>query len=222
MTAVHKTLGGLTFQVVDPMTYPHGNFCFDEEEPILAPWLEFRGGSTVVDVGACFGSFTMPALAAGARVVAFEPSDDGERILRENVALNGWSARCDVRKCAVFDVGSTYPAALHDSVFRHSYPAAYVVYSTLDSEIREHVDAIKIDVEGGELGVLRGAMRILSSWHPTLLIEDHEGINHGHIVSDYPTSVGSRSAILSLLSGLGYSIERAEYACNRGYIIARA
>jgi len=37
------------------------------------------------------------------------------------------------------------------------------------------VDLIKIDVEGGELGVLKGAIGLLKKWHPVLIFEHGKG-----------------------------------------------
>jgi hypothetical protein len=41
------------------------------------------------------------------------------------------------------------------------------------------VDLIKIDVEGGELGVLKGATKIIEKFHPVIIFE------HGLGASDY-------------------------------------
>lgn len=48
-----------------------------------------------------------------------------------------------------------------------------VELKTLDQVIPEdlRIDLIKIDVEGAELGVLRGAKHILSQWHPVVIFE---------------------------------------------------
>jgi hypothetical protein len=37
------------------------------------------------------------------------------------------------------------------------------------------VDFIKVDVEGGELGVLKGSERTLKRWHPVCIIEQKPG-----------------------------------------------
>lgn len=219
---VRKTICGHSFFVTSPTEYPYGNGCFDEEEPIHAAWCAVPSAGLVVDVGASFGAFTLPALANGCRLLAFEPSDDGARILAENVRANGWSDRCTIKRVALFD-GGVYPVALHRSVFKDSYPAQSVTYSTLDEQVGgADVAAIKIDIEGGELGCLQGAQQTLTRCRPLVLIEDHAGIMPGHVVSDYPASVGGTDAVISLLSGLGYGVERISWDCNRRYLIARA
>ena len=50
----------------------------------------------------------------------------------------------------------------------------------------EAIRAIKIDVEGAELGVLRGAMSTLSVYHPKLIVEFSESMQaaFGHSCSE--------------------------------------
>jgi hypothetical protein len=61
-------------------------------------------------------------------------------------------------------------------------------------------DFIKIDVEGAELRVLKGARRILSNGAPRLLVELHQGIDPG----------GQRDPgeVVQYLARLGYSRTR--------------
>ena len=60
---------------------------------------------------------------------------------------------------------------------RQPYPAGAIVrpitvdLRRLDDLIPGRVDFIKIDVEGAELGALRGAERLLRRWQPALLFE---------------------------------------------------
>jgi len=214
-----------SFRVVDPSTYPHGHTTFDEEEPIHEHWARFGNGHTVIDIGACFGSFTLPALARGARVVAFEPSDDGLQILNKNVGVNGWWSRLDLWSATLWD-DTPYSQALFDDVFGRSYPATRgkAWFATLDSIWPRTRDtmlhAIKIDVEGAEWHVLQGALETIKRHRPTLLIEDHDGIAPGLIVSDYPASIDSSLRICSLLRDLGYETTPLTFASNRKYIVA--
>jgi hypothetical protein len=59
-----------------------------------------------------------------------------------------------------------------------------VISSTLDdlfSNIK--IDIIKIDTEGMELAVLRGAKRIIQEFHPRLFIESHSQDNYEAIMA---------------------------------------
>lgn len=222
---VLRTNRDTTFRVVDPSTYPHGHTTFDEEEPVHEHWARFGAGHTVVDVGACWGSYTLPALARGARVVAFEPSDDGPDIIRKSVAANGWDERMTLSTCVLWD-DTPPPQALFDDVFSRHYPGTNVVarLTTLDTVLaagaRTLVDCIKIDVEGAELGVIQGGLETIRAHKPVLLVEDHEGIAPGLIVSDYPSSIDSSRRIHELLRGLGYETTDLTFGGNRKYIVA--
>jgi hypothetical protein len=72
---------------------------------------------------------------------------------------------------------------------------------TLDDYVRERglsrVDVVKIDVEGHELAVLKGAVATLGRYHPLLLVE---------IRSEFLRQAGtSRDAVYAFLKELGYA-----------------
>ena len=51
-----------------------------------------------------------------------------------------------------------------------------VTQKTLDSFEFKHVDLIKINVEGGELGVVNGAINTIHKWKPVVLFEQNEKV----------------------------------------------
>lgn len=67
---------------------------------------------------------------------------------------------------------------------------------TLDSYGFDRVAAMKIDVEGAELDVIRGAAETLARWRPLLLVEIEQRHHAGPI-----------SEVFSLLETMGYSGE---------------
>jgi FkbM family methyltransferase len=135
-----------------------------------------KPGALCFDVGANVGEKSEAMLAAGARVVAFEPSRD---------ALRELHARCDMysRWCVVeAAVGSAGGlATLHaardsgKSSLMHGWTVGdqryHVPVITLDSAIAAFgvPEYCKIDVEGWEIEVLRGLSRPL----PLLSFEFH-------------------------------------------------
>lgn len=217
---------GARFRVVDPASIGlerHTTATFDDHEPVFEPFVRaIRAGEVFVDVGACFGSYTMPALAKGATAIAYEPFDDGFAILTANVESNGWQSRCRVHKVALFD-GTPYPAELASDIFGAHYPAEELRTTTLDEDLDEGVcvDWMKLDVEGAELGVLVGAKRTIARCLPNFVIEDHDGIDPGKPVSDYPASVRSSERIHEMLRGLGYEIAIHRWDVSRKFIWAR-
>lgn len=118
-----------------------------------------RGARMLLDVGAAEGMYTLFFMARSGvrRVIAFEPTDRGEA-LRRNLRLNGLGddARLEVR-------GEFVGAADGPGMVR------------LDSLLgqAEFPLVVKVDVEGAEADVLRGAAGLLGRGDTTWLIETH-------------------------------------------------
>src|ERR1700730_14521957 len=141
-----------------------------------------RPGDTVIDVGANIGFMTsVMAKAAGHRgcVFAFEPHPTLYSRLVENVSLfaDQSSARViaepvaladsDGKENLVFDstlfARNSGVAGLRDSGFARGTESVCVATARLDRFVTDvNVALLKIDVEGAELRVLRGAERALT------------------------------------------------------------
>lgn len=183
-----------------------------EDEALLrdAHWWP-SSGEVALDAGAAIGSYTIPALMRGARVVAVDPDTEATCVLDRIAALNSLVSY-EVRNCALFD-GPGYPPemriALETSAYPWLIPAPDVEWRTLDQLVAEceltRLDWIKIDVEGAELGVLRGGQESLARFHPRLLIEDHTGIY------SYVARMDSARQCRELLAGLGYVIDEVPF-----------
>jgi FkbM family methyltransferase len=142
---------------------------------------------TVVDVGAHSGIYSLIACAVSqAEVIAFEPVPRVFRRLEANVSLNGWAGRCVLREEAVSDqcnsVFFDVPISSNPTSGRllgvPSPPIAdrteriRVNAVTLDEACAGRpVDLVKIDVEGAEAKVLRGARHVIEEHRPTIVIE---------------------------------------------------
>jgi FkbM family methyltransferase len=229
MSTIDVETFGARYRVVEPsdIGYPqHSTHTFHDYEPVLERFVrDVQAGDVVIDAGACFGSYTLPALAKGARVIAYEPFRDALEILNANVSANGWADRCIVRPFALFD-GTPYPEALLGDVFGKHYPTRGVASLSLDADLAtldvERVDWIKLDIEGAELGALIGARKTLERHHPRLIIEDHEGVSPDPncMVSRYPETVNSRARIHAMLRELDYTFEVVRFDVSRFYIAA--
>lgn len=251
MNLVQLESFGRRIRVVDPDSMPAPGYAlgvFDDREPFIESWLRLAApGQVLVDVGARFGLYTLPAIAYGAIVVAYEPSDDGWRILQANVMatmgntaesiavqlasptegllLGGGPASgpAILRRAVLFDDAMPYPAELARQVFAQHYPTrALPLVTSLDRDLVarvNRVDAIKIDVEGAEYGVLAGAVGVLERDRPTLLIEDHEGISDDPAceVARYPERIQSGQRMRELLEPFGYRIHVAEWGAGRRF-----
>ena len=135
------------------------------------------------DVGAHRGIFSLVHCALGQqrRAVLFEPSASSARDARALLSLNGFADRADVR---VRGIGERAGRRLivEDSlgfarVADEPTPgAAAIEFTTLDDEWRrtgESPAVVKIDVEGAEAEVVRGASALLREVRPLLFLELH-------------------------------------------------
>ncbi len=188
-------------------------------------------GMTVFDIGAHIGIFTLAAakrVGRGGHVYAFEPSPETARLLRRHIAFNGWQDRVRTVSAVVSDVNGTVPFYVHGismsaslsrqnvelvSPERRDTPATlvHVPSVTLDQFCAKRniwPDVVKIDAEGAELHVLRGAKELLLNKRITILCEIHptEMQNCGSSLRDfeaYLESVGYTSQPVDEPSKLG-------------------
>ncbi len=135
-----------------------------------------RPGSTVLDVGAHIGSITVPMarlVGPAGRVYAFEPQRKIYRELVHNLRLNGLKQAVALR----FAVGTGNrlvemdPIVAHDGRVSVGGGGDQVELRSLDSFGFSDVSVIKIDVEGFELEVLRGAEGLIRAQRPILIVE---------------------------------------------------
>lgn len=160
-------------------------------ESWITSWLtkNLFPGQTFIDVGANCGYYTMLAtrlVGKHGRVVAYEPNPVYAQLLRRTRDLN--DADYLVREVALSDtIGKSVlsvPENYHGSasIVSGIIPDSYELFdydietTTLDQEVQEQLvsgaDVIKIDAEGAEELVWRGAKSLLGSGHPiTLMIE---------------------------------------------------
>src|SRR5215831_12587286 len=146
-----------------------------------------KPGMTFIDVGTHVGQYTLVAsdiVGPTGSVHSFEPQPDTFELLRHNVQTNALTNvhlnQCALGEtCADAELYLACPDNVGQSSFRrpHNYSgkAVTVPCRTLDDYVAEHrlaVNVIKIDVEGAEFSVLRGARKVLSgSVKPSLIIE---------------------------------------------------
>ena len=174
-------------------------------------------GATLIDVGANIGYYSLkaaPLVGAAGHVIAIEPNPEALQKMRVNLAASAADNVVTVAPVACSDTESTldlYVApdantgetslskgnASQEGAITHTYK---VRARPLDDIVREsgvtRVDAIKIDVEGAEYLVLKGARQTLDRFHPMLLVE---------VADDGLRRMGSSAAqIRELLRAHGY------------------
>ncbi len=150
-------------------------------------------GNVVIDVGANIGitAVLAGAMVKGGRVIAVEPVTETFSFLVRNVRASGLSnVECIRAAAAASDAGElalvTRPSAnvaafvgSTDTMERYAgYSEVIAPAMTLDAIVAEHgvesVDFVKIDVEGYELEVLKGAEDLLRRFEPVVFLE----VNH--------------------------------------------
>lgn len=148
------------------------------EPDTLARWAEVcQPGVDVIDVGAYSGLFSIAAAKLGAVPVAIEPLPDMIKRIKVNAAAN--DVAFEVIEAAASDhigVGKLgYNPKVHltsgASLTRTTGASEIVRLVTLDSINVRNLSAIKIDVEHHEVGVLRGALKLIARERPILFIE---------------------------------------------------
>jgi len=147
-----------------------------------------RPGSYFFDVGANIGLMSVPVLycVRDVRAVSFEPSPNTLPHLRRTIEQSSLGDRWTLIPKAVgmetgqvtFSVANPENGAydgLRNTRRVEEATQATVEVTTLDHEWerlgRPQVSAIKIDVEGGELAVLQGALDLLKQCRPFVLLE---------------------------------------------------
>ncbi|MFP8881979.1 MAG: FkbM family methyltransferase [Myxococcota bacterium] len=135
-----------------------------------------RPGTTAIDVGAHIGSLAVPlAFQVGptGRVYAFEPQRRVYRELFHNLQLNGLDHATPLMLAVSSAPGilEMAPPEFDDGFTRIGSGGEQVEARTLDSFGFTDVSLIKIDVEGHEIEVLKGAEQTILKWHPALIVE---------------------------------------------------
>lgn len=173
----------------------------------------------IVDVGANIGTMTVrfAKLASLGKIIAFEPSLQTYNRLIKHIEINNLTNIIAVNQGVGYKSGAfklykvvetnpgmnrILPNNLSDEVLEFEY----ISVSTLEKELEKlqvkKVDLIKIDVEGYEYQVLKGAEKILDLYKPMLFIE----------LDDFNLKQNASSAleVVNFLMDKNYSIKGAE------------
>jgi FkbM family methyltransferase len=181
-----------------------------------------KTGGVFVDVGANFGLYTCHvAQNEKIRVIAIEPNTAMFKKLEANVKLNNY-ANCELINLAIDEIegelGMFSPAMNNSGNYQITKEnAEFFVSAKPLSKIFEerdlnHVDLIKIDVEGYELQVLKSIdWNLLKPKHILLEYIPSQQINQGNLSRE----------VLSYLIGKGYSpytIENEKFTVDTKFV----
>ena len=153
------------------------------------PECHVEAGDVVFDVGAYFGFFSYHAVQKGAKeVYAFEPNPYVFEILKKHaemwndkikpyqLALSDKNGEADLFISNELGVDSTMLENRENSILKfHQYNKKVKVKTmTLDSFVKEYnverVDFIRIDAEGSEREIIKGAKETIKRFKPKMAI----------------------------------------------------
>lgn len=177
------------------------NHYFDIPESSIEP------RDVVLDCGACEGYFTLKALEAGAKkVYSFEPGADISRCLSRTFAADIADGRVSLHSYLLGDHNEEvlfYEEPNDPTVCRLFSRQEQITplknirtvkMMTIDEFCAVHkiekIDFIKADVEGAELGLLRGAEETLKKFKPKLAFAAYHNADDANRMVEYIDGLG--------------------------------
>ncbi len=195
-------------------------FCYwpgiEQYEPEVTAALRhfLRPGHTFLDCGANVGLFSVMGgnlVGATGKVVSIEANPITYRLLRRNLDANGLgpSVHCALTT-SPGDVELFMP--MEGDVYSSLRKGGYITGPNIETfrvngrtlpEVLEslgvnHVDVMKIDIEGGELDVLRSSSCLLEKMRPTIICE--------YSTKTWPAFGASAEALIQLAKKYRYNI----------------
>jgi FkbM family methyltransferase len=167
--------------------------------------------SIFIDVGAHIGKYSLLLARRAKLVVAIEPDPISFSALKRAIMINKLR-KIVALNIAVSDTDGQCFFYMHRwsvvssiKVSQGSFKTILVKSMTLDSiakTLKTRIDVIKIDVEGAEVEVIKGAKNLLTQHKPKLVMEVWED---------------NFNNVIDLLEGLGYKYEILEHYINERY-----
>jgi FkbM family methyltransferase len=182
---------------------PHAVVANPPNWPEMLVWdQQLQPGDLFIDIGSNIGVYTIYALDLGAEVIAVEPVAHNAGRVREHLALNGYTA--EVVEKALSDRPGMVRMTTDLDSYNHITAEGGVETeaTTLDEILGDRTAAVKIDVEGAEALVLRGASVALAE-HRVRVLQIEWAIGDWMAAS-------SRDELRTILDAAGYAIHTAD------------
>lgn len=181
-----------------------------EPEKTLAFEQLVKPGDFVIDVGGHIGYFTLlAAKLAGPQglVWVFEPMPRNYKVLKINLAANGVeNAVHHIAAVSDFEGTAQFNNATGSGT-GHLSTSGQVTVKVLAIDhlnLPRPPKLIKIDIEGGEIGALKGLTQTITTHHPLLLVAVH--------------SADLKKDTEAMLTGWGYTIQVLNPSATKGDI----
>lgn len=172
-----------------------------------------KPGDTVLDIGGHIGLFAVVAgklVGTAGKVYTFEPTPGTRSVMTQVVELNGVAEQVEIRGEAVsaasgdaifFDTGNEVSNAnslVKTARSTTEIPVKLISVDEFAAERKLDVACVKIDVEGAELDVLRGAKKVIGGGrcavrlglHPPAIASNGQSLSGiWDIIGEYGRSV---------------------------------
>ncbi len=163
----------------------------------------------VLDIGANYGLYSMAIagrLGDEGKLWCFEPTPNTARALRESITANSYESKVEVIEAglsAEAGTASFYASSNAELNSLHSTDAnaekITIELQTLDECLQRYewtdIDFIKLDAEGEEVNILKGAEQTLTKLDPLVMFE----LKHGNQINQ---------GLLNAFTALGFEIYR--------------
>lgn len=193
---VTKKIDGINYELDLKEVIDYAMYIKGSREPDTSHALKMlcKRGHVVLDIGANVGSHALPMasyVGEEGKVYAFEPVPWAMNRMKRNLELNNFNnlvlepialsdanEEVEMRFRASFKMGSKSGVGKEgkiDESWWNECEHVQVRMETLDSYVAIHhlsrIDLIKLDVDGFEGKVIRGALETLKRFHPKIIME---------------------------------------------------
>ena len=160
---ITKTINGAKIR----FPFAYSRYYPSDYEPFKQKFIEKYAHGMAVDLGAHLGLYTVLLSQKASQVIAFEPTTFTRKILSETLKFNGCH-NVTLRSEMVTDTsgsGTFYETEAKVSNANSLIPlgSPHLVLTIALDDLNIEIDFLKVDIEGAELLVLRGAERTLST-----------------------------------------------------------
>lgn len=179
------------FNFLYPIGFHTPNFNLTKKD------MEFIRDKDIIDAGAYRGDTALPLSKLTNKTVwAFEPFDDSFKILEEHIKINEIKNVVPIKKSVgdidgektLFLTGNDFSGITSKPEYRYDddWEELKVEECSIDKFVEENnvnIGYINVDVEGGELNLLNGAINTIKSQKPILAISIyHQAIDFFEII----------------------------------------
>jgi len=168
---------GNSFQYMSLPEEGATDLTYSDEASVRDTLWNVQPGDSVFDVGAGFGSYTLTSLAVEVAQVHCWAITPGQMdVLTQSAEANGWADKCFTHNFGLYSSQGYYNWQVR--AFSPIEGANCFPVVTLDSmNIPTPTSGnswLKIDTEGAELEILKGAVEFLNKVKPNVMVENHE------------------------------------------------